>query len=70
MTQQALADARSTLTAKECETAMLTEQLRRAETRADQLSEEKVAWLQERGALEQRILIAEQQVATAARTHS
>jgi chromosome segregation ATPase len=58
--QQLLADLRSALAAKECEAGMLGEQWRHAETRADQLNEEKLAWLQERAALEHRAQAAEQ----------
>jgi chromosome segregation ATPase len=58
-----LSEARAALAAQERATGMLTEQLHRAEQRADHLSEEKLAWLQERGALTQRLLFAEQGIA-------
>ena len=52
--QQQVTEARSALAAKERETEMLAGQLRRTEERVAQLAEEKIAWLQERIALEQR----------------
>lgn len=61
--QPQLADVRAELAGKARETALLGEQLRRAEERAGQLAEEKAAWLQERGALMQRVQTAEQQAA-------
>jgi chromosome segregation ATPase len=63
---QRLADMRSALAVKEREAGLLAEQVQRAETRADQLTEEKLAWLQERAALEVRVRIAEQKTASAA----
>lgn len=52
---------RAKLAGKARENEMLGEQLRRAEERASQLAEEKAAWLQERGALEQRVQAAVRQ---------
>ncbi len=60
--QQQLSDTRAALAAQERAAGMLTEQVRRAEERADRLIDEKLVWQQERGALEQRLLSAEQQV--------
>lgn len=62
--QQQLSDVRSALAAKEREAVMLADQARRAETRADQLNEEKLAWLQERAMLEHRAQSAESKTAT------
>ncbi|MBK4737860.1 DNA-binding protein [Noviherbaspirillum pedocola] len=53
--RQQLADVRVEMAGKVRENEMLGEQLRRADERASQLAEEKAAWLQERGALEQRV---------------
>lgn len=61
--QQQLSDTRVALSVQERAADMLTEQARRAEERADRLVDEKLAWQQERGALEQRLLSTEQQVA-------
>ena len=66
--QQQLASLRGVLAAKEREAAMLAEQLRRAETRVEGLTEEKLAWLEERGALEQRAQSAERQAAVSGPT--
>lgn len=57
--QQQLADVRAELAGKVRETEMLGKQLRCAEGRADQLAEEKLTWLEERGALQQRTQSAE-----------
>lgn len=57
--QQQLADVRAELAGKVRENEMRGEQLRRADERASQLTEEKAAWLQERGALEQRVRASE-----------
>ncbi len=53
--QTQLAKARIALAAREQETAMLADQLRRAEERADRLTEEKHAWLQERATLAEQV---------------
>lgn len=60
--QQQLSDTRVALSAQERTPDMLTEQVRRAEERAEGLAEEKLIWQLERGALEQRLLSAEQPV--------
>ncbi|HJV74689.1 MAG TPA: DNA-binding protein [Noviherbaspirillum sp.] len=62
--QQQLADIRSALAVKEHEVGILADQVRRAEARADQLTEEKLVWLQERATLEYRAHIAEQKIDT------
>ena len=61
--QQQLSDMRAALAAQEQASSMLTDQVRRAEERADHLAQEKHTWLQDRGALEQRLLLAEQKLA-------
>lgn len=61
--QQQLVDIQGALAATKREAGMLSEQLRRAEGRAGQLAEEKLAWFQERGALEQRAQAVEQKTA-------
>jgi DNA repair exonuclease SbcCD ATPase subunit len=58
--QQHLADVRAELAGKVRENEMLGDQLHRAEERANEMADEKGAWLQERGALEQRVRAAEQ----------
>jgi len=60
--QQQLSDMRAALAAQEQASSMLTDQVRRAEERADHLAQEKHTWLQDRGALEQRLLSAEQKL--------
>jgi len=60
--QQQLSDMRAALAAQEQASSMLTDQVRRAEDRADHLAQEKHTWLQDRGALEQRLLSAEQKL--------
>lgn len=60
--QQQLTDTRVALSAHERTNDMLTEQVRRAEERADRLAEEKLTWQLERGTLEQRLMSTEQQV--------
>jgi hypothetical protein len=50
------------LAAQEQASSMLTDQVRHAEERADHLAQEKHTWLQDRGALEQRLLSAEQKL--------
>lgn len=62
-THEQLADIRAALAGQEQAVVMLTEQLRRTEESANQLAHEKLAWQKERGALEQRLLSAEQQMA-------
>ncbi|HVK54438.1 MAG TPA: DNA-binding protein [Burkholderiales bacterium] len=59
--QQQLTDSRIALAAQERESVMLAEQVKRVETRVDRLTEEKLSWMQERAAMEQRLRIAEQQ---------
>lgn len=53
--QAQLADTRMALAAREQKTAMLSDQLRHTEERADRLAEEKHAWLQERAILAEQI---------------
>lgn len=53
--QTHLADTRITLVTREQEAAMLTDQLRRTEGRADRLAEEKYMWLQERATLMEQL---------------
>jgi cob(I)alamin adenosyltransferase len=60
--QQQLSDMRAALAAQEQASSMLADQVRRAEERADHLAQEKHIWLQDRGALEQRLLSAEQKL--------
>ena len=61
--QQQLADVRAELAGKMRETEMLGEQLCCAEGRTDKLAEEKLTWLQERGALQHRAQSAELKIA-------
>jgi chromosome segregation ATPase len=61
--QQLLIDTRLTLAAQECAVSMLADQVRRAEDCVDQLTQEKLAWVQERAVLEHRVQAAEQKAA-------
>ena len=60
--QQQLTTANMAFAAQERESIMLAEQVRRAETRVDQLNEAKLSWMQELVAMEQRVRTAEQQL--------
>lgn len=62
--QKQWTDTRMALAAQEREASMLAEQAHRAEARADHLAAERLAWLQERAALEQQISAAEQKAAS------
>lgn len=61
--QQQCTEIRMELAAEERESGMLADQARRAEERVDQLSQEKLAWQQQRATLEHRLLSAEQKAA-------
>ena len=61
--QQQLTDVCAELVGKARENEMLKAQLRHVQESANQLAGEKAAWLQERGALEQRAQAAERKVA-------
>lgn len=61
--QQQLAEARIELAGRVREIELQGEQMRHSENRATQLEDEKATWLRERGALEQRLVTAEQKVA-------
>jgi len=60
---QQLTDVRAELASKAREAEMLAAHLHRAEDRGSQLAEEKSGWMQERGALEQRVQAAERKAA-------
>lgn len=60
-TQRQLTESRIAQATREHEAGMLTDQVRRAEERAERLADEKLHWLQERAALELRLRTMQQQ---------